>query len=927
MKTATSKFRKLSRAILALLATQVIVLTTIPVHAQNCAGLPAVPTSSITVTQDRDQMMCQQGLTYPTLPVRSGTAWPWNDPTAPTNARPATLSTPEGNWTDPQGHVVVRTNWGLWHTYDADSIYEPSPSQHYNPGSTTWPFPSLNGGALSGAGDYGPESNPRYTDIELLKMKDGTPVSSPEDWWTKRRPEIFNLVQQELYGKTIDPTIPVTWTVVNNASGNQVVGGVTYPYRQKTFTGTVDKSSYPALRNTPIITAQCRFPAATGKKYPVVVTYGEGTGIFQYTAPYGIGTCSYTPTGVQPDSGGAALSSYIIGLVNKGNWRKPDDPGSLVAWAWGVSRLVDRFATDPDFDADKVGVEGHSRYGKATLVTAAYDDRIVVAWPSDGGALGTALARRHYGETLEFVSSSTSEYHWVNGNIMKYGGRLNPATQFPRRLELLDVDAHSTTSLVAPRAIFVTNGTDTPAGVGDAWADPRGCFLSGKLASPVWQMLGWTGQIIPPGTVFTSPGSPGNGVLAGPAESPGGTPPFNVAFIQGTVGWRRQQEGHTPTPNWPTFALFSSRYLNDKRPVVTPGQSFTVPDWPSTAVGTAVATDGDAADTLQSWQVTGGTGAYKFQINPATGQITVDRSILDGSAHSYTLALIVGDGKVPSHVQNVTINVPADTTAPVPDVASLPTVTGECSAGISGPPPTATDAYVGSVTATTSDPLSYSDQGEHTVTWLYNDGHGNISTQTQKVIVKDVTAPVPSLGSLPTVTGECSASISSAPTAMDNCAGMLIGTTTDPLSYITQGTFTVHWTFNDGHGNQSTQTQTVVVHDTIAPTIQSLTASPNVLWPPNHQMIPVNVSALVNDACDSSPVTRIIAVESNEPVNGNGDGDTAPDWAVTGNLTLNLRAERAGGGSGRVYTITVESRDASGNVSVKQVAVSVPHNQ
>jgi hypothetical protein len=288
---------------------------------------------------------------------------------------------------------------------------------------------------------------------------------------------------------------------------------------------------------------------------------------------------------------------------------------------------------------------------------------------------------------------------------------------------------------------------------------------------------------------------------------------------------------------------------------------------------------------------------------------------------------MVGDGKLPSHVQNVTINVPADTTAPVPNAASLPTVTGECSAAISGPPPTATDAYVGPVNATTSDPLSYSDQGEHNVTWLYNDGHGNISTQTQKVIVKDVTAPVPSSGSLPDVTGECAASIGSAPTAMDNCAGMLTGTTTDPLTYTTQGTFTVHWTFSDGNGNQTAQTQTVVVRDTIAPTIQSLTASPNVLWSPNHQMVPVNISALVNDACDSSAVTKIIAVTSNEPVNGSGDGDTSPDWAVTGNLTLNLRAERAGSGSGRVYTITVESRDASGNVSVKQVTVTVPHNQ
>jgi hypothetical protein len=298
-------------------------------------------------------------------------------------------------------------------------------------------------------------------------------------------------VQQELYGKPIDPAIPVSWTVSAVTTGTQVVAGVSYPYRQKTLTGTVDKSSSP-----PFATRRSSRRSAVSRprrpEVPVVVTYGEGTGIFQYTAPYGIGTCSYSPTGVQPDSGGGNLSSYIIGLVNKGNWRKPDDPGSLVAWAWGVSRLIDRFASDSDFDEDSVAVEGHSRYGKATLVTAAYDDRVAVAWPSDAGALGTALARRHYGESLEFVSSSTSEYHWVNGNINRYSGELVPGTYAPRRLELLDVDAHST-DVARRSASHLRHQRHRHAGgrrgrVGG----PRGCFLSGKLATPVWSC--WAGR-------------------------------------------------------------------------------------------------------------------------------------------------------------------------------------------------------------------------------------------------------------------------------------------------------------------------------------------------------------------------------------------------------------------------------------------------
>jgi hypothetical protein len=487
-------------------------------------------------------------------------------------------------------------------------------------------------------------------------MKDGTPVLTPEDWWTKRRPEIFKLVQQELYGTPLNANFPITWTVTPGSSGTQVASdGNSYLYQQKTFTGVVNISSYPVLRNTPMITATCRYPPTSGTRSPVVITYGEGKTQFQYTAPYGIGTCSYNPTAVQPDSGGANLSSYIIGLTNAGNWRKPTDPGSLVAWAWGVSRLIDAFTNDPDIDQDKIAVEGHSRYGKATLVTGAYDDRVAVTWPSDAGAMGTAMARRAYGETLEFVSSSTGEYHWLNGHAMNYDGPLHPGVFWPRKVELLEVDAHSTTSLVAPRAIFVTNGTDTPPGFGDAWADPRGCFLSGYLASPVWSLLGWKGQIIPAGTVFTSPGLPGTALTAGPAESVGGTPPFDTAFIDGTVGWRRQSQGHTPIPNWPTFMTFASRYLNDKRPVVA-AQSFNLGAGPVNYVGRVLATQGGAGG-LQGWQIKGGDGVGLFKIDPATGDITVpDPSLLDTERiNPYTLTVMVGDGMLMSHDTAISI--------------------------------------------------------------------------------------------------------------------------------------------------------------------------------------------------------------------------------------------------------------------------------
>lgn len=637
--------------------------------AQNCADLPAVPDATITNTQDRDRMMCQQNLVFPTLPVLQGNEWPWNDPTAPTNAWPVNPGNPGGNWTDAQGHTVVRTAWGNWHTYDAEPQYEPEPSVHY-PNIPT----NKNGGAMSGFGDYGPFSTPRYTDIDLLKLKDGTRVESREDWWIKRRPEIFKLVQHELYGRTMENFRPnITWSVApGDPPTGSVLGsdGKTYDYSKKVITGVVDTSSYPALRHTPQFSVTCQTALEkVGIKTPVVVTYGESA--FAFTAPYGIATCSYNPAPffspgppLQPDSGGANLSDYVIGLMNEGNWRKPEDPGTLVIWGWGISRLIDYFAMDPDFDSDKVAVEGHSRFGKATLVTAAYDDRVVVAWPSDSGALGTAMARRTYGETLDFVSSSTSEYHWLDGVSMTYAGRLHPDSLFPRRVQLLDVDAHSTVSLVAPRVVFITNGTDTPPGFGDAWADPRGCFLSGLLASPVWELLGWKGLVIPPATPFTT--DPGYMPPAGctscskAAESIGGTPAFDIALIEGTVGWRRQKEGHTPVPNWPSFMMFASRYLNDARPVIEPKQTFVLGREGVNVVGTVQASDFDSSDTLDDWQIKGGSGAYKFAIDSSSGQISIaDASAIDfAGTSSYDLTVMVGDGKLPSRDQVVTITIP-----------------------------------------------------------------------------------------------------------------------------------------------------------------------------------------------------------------------------------------------------------------------------
>ena len=183
---------------------------------------------------------------------------------------------------------------------------------------------------------------------------------------------------------------------------------------------------------------------------------------------------------------------------------------------------------------------------------------------------------------------------------------------------------------------------------------------------------------------------------------------------------------------------------------------------------------------------------------------------------TYTVTWTFDDGNGNTATQTQTVIV-QDVTAPDPDAATLPTVEGICSAIIETAPTATDNCSNSSIEGTTTDPLSYTDQGTHTVTWTFDDGNGNTATQTQTVIIQDVTAPVPDVAALPDVSGECSAVIETAPTATDNCAGPIVGTTSDPLSYTEHGTHTVTWTYDDGNGNTVTQTQRVIVQDVTAP--------------------------------------------------------------------------------------------------------------
>lgn len=376
----------------------------------------------------------------------------------------------------------------------------------------------------------------KYTLPNALILKNGKKVKTQKDWVEKRRPEIVADFENEIYGKIPEKIPVVTWQIVSvkdTMIGSQAI-------KEKTLKGIVDNSDYPSLKVE--INLVVATPANTNNAVPVVMEFGYIKNFFSPgpVKPIGLGSSGeptwqeqlisrgwgyaiIEPSSFQADTG-AGLTSGIIGLVNKGEYRKPDQWGALRAWAWGASRAIDYFEADKNIDSNRIAIEGLSRYGKAALVAMAFEPRISLGFIGSSGAGGAKILRRVFGEQVENLASS-GEYHWFSGNFIKYASILNPND--------LPVDGHELVALCAPRPIFISSGSPEVEG---QWVDAKGMFLGAANAGSVYQLFGKKDL----GTMIF--------------------PKLGTPLIDGEIAFRQHAGGHSTGPNWSTWIAWASRY-------------------------------------------------------------------------------------------------------------------------------------------------------------------------------------------------------------------------------------------------------------------------------------------------------------------------------------------------------------------------------
>ena len=350
-----------------------------------------------------------------------------------------------------------------------------------------------------------------YVLPDPLMTGDGTPVRDRETWENRRRPELLELFAREVYGRTpAGRPEKMRWAVTSvdrAALGGKAVRKEITVW----FTARDDGPKMHLLIYQPAGApgAQAPWPAFLGLNYFGNQCVNADPGItpsqaWMRTAPeqkivdnrategtrgahasrwnvetvlargYATATlyygdlCEDRSEGLTRDVGALFQTASVDG-------RRPDEWGSIGIWAWGLSRAMDVLAEDPEIDARRIALHGHSRLGKTALWAGAQDERFALVISNDSGCGGAKLSRREYGQTVEDINLTFP--FWFNRNFRAYN----------RREHALPVDQHELIALIAPRPVYVASAE------GDQWADPRGEFLSVKGAEPVYRLYGRTG--------------------------------------------------------------------------------------------------------------------------------------------------------------------------------------------------------------------------------------------------------------------------------------------------------------------------------------------------------------------------------------------------------------------------------------------------
>jgi len=353
--------------------------------------------------------------------------------------------------------------------------------------------------------NYDESKVPSYTLPELLISREGKTISTAKEWMEIRRPEILSLFEEFMYGKIPGELKIASFKIAEES--NEALGGkavrkqVLLTFRNAGKELNVNLLIYlpKNVNKAPLFVGYNFYGNQTICDDPAILitkswvrndssqgifnnqanekSRGTGKGRWEVqkiiNAGYGIATLYYGD--VDPDKND--FTDGVHPLMYRNNQTKPlpDEWGSISAWAWGLSRAMDYFEKDPDIDARRVIVMGHSRLGKTSLWAGALDQRFAVVISNNSGCGGAALSRRKYGERLGGMNQYFQ--HWLCDNCSQYDGKE----------ETLPVDQHMLIALIAPRPVYIASAEE------DKWADPKGEYLSGYYASPVYRLFDKTG--------------------------------------------------------------------------------------------------------------------------------------------------------------------------------------------------------------------------------------------------------------------------------------------------------------------------------------------------------------------------------------------------------------------------------------------------